>query len=75
MNQDTARRLDIPTEARDSPLKITNFDSETAPTRGIFYRHPILLEIGGNSHRIMISGEIALTGKYDLIIPFGWWHN
>jgi len=32
MNQDTAKRLEIPTEARDSPLKITTFDGETAPT-------------------------------------------
>jgi len=23
----------------------------------------------------MISCEIANTGRYDLIIPFGWWHN
>jgi len=26
MNQKTAQRLEIPTEARDSPLKITAFD-------------------------------------------------
>jgi len=32
MNQNTARWLEIPTEARDSPLKITTFDGETAPT-------------------------------------------
>jgi len=32
MNQGTARRLEIPTKARDSPLKITTFDGETAPT-------------------------------------------
>jgi len=23
----------------------------------------------------MISCEIANAGKYDLIIPFGWWHD
>jgi len=50
MNQDTARRLQIPTEARNSPLKITTFDAETAPTGGIFYTHPILLEISANGH-------------------------
>jgi len=32
MNQNTARRLEIPTEARDLPLKITTFNGETAPT-------------------------------------------
>jgi len=75
INQDTARRLEILTEASDSPLKITTFDGETAPTGGIFYTHPILLEIGANGHRSMISCEIANAGRYDLIIAFGWWHN
>jgi len=75
MNQDTARRREIPTTARDSPLKITTFDGETAPTGGTFYTHPILLEIGANGHRSMISCEIAKAGRYDLIIPFGCWHN
>ena len=75
MNQNTARRLEILTEARDSPLKITNFNGETAPTGGIFYTHPILLKIGANGHRSIISCEIANAGRHDLIIPFGWWHN
>ena len=63
MNQNTARRLGIPTEARDSPLKITTFDGETAPTGGTFYTHPILLEIGANGHRSMISCEIENAGR------------
>jgi len=71
INQNTARRLEIPTEARVSPLKITTFDGETAPTGGTFYTHPILLEIGANSHRTMISCEILNAGRYNLIIPFG----
>jgi len=72
MNQDTAQWLEIPTEARDSPLKITTFNGETGPTGVIFYTHPILLEISANGHRSLISCEIANAGKYDLIIPFGW---
>jgi len=75
MNQDMARRLEIPTEARDSPLKITTVDRETRPAGGKFYTHSILLEIGTTGHRSMISCEIANAGRYDLIIPFGWWHN
>jgi len=75
MNQDTARRLEIPTEARDSPITITTFDGETAPTGGTSYTHPVLLEIGANGHQSMISREIANAGRYDLIIPFGWWHD
>jgi len=62
MNQDTAQRLEITTEAKDSPLKITTFNSDTAPPGGMFYTHPIQLEIGANGHRIMISCEIANAG-------------
>jgi len=65
MNQDTTRQLEMPTEARDSPLKITTFDGETAPTGGIFDTHPIPLEIGASVHRSMISCEIANAGRYD----------
>jgi len=36
LNQDTTRLLEILIEARDSPLKITTFDGETAPTAGSF---------------------------------------
>jgi len=75
MNQDAARRLEILTEARDSPLKITTFDSETAAIGGIFYTHRILLEIDTNGHPSMTSCEIANPGKYDLIIPFGWCYD
>jgi len=75
MNQDTARRLEIPTEAMDSLLKITTCDGETAPTGGIFNTHPILLEISANGHRSMISCELANAGRYELIILFGWWHD
>jgi len=59
MNQNTAQWLKIPTKARDSPLKITTFDGETAPTGGIFYTHPILVEIATNAHRSLRSREIA----------------
>jgi len=75
MNQNMARRLEIPTEARDLPLKIITLDGETAPTGGIFYTHPIRLEMGANGHRRMILCEIANAGRYDLIIAFGWWYN
>ena len=75
MNQDPARRLKIQTQASHSPLKIATFDGESAPTGGTFYTHPILLEIGANGHRSKISCEIAHAGRYDLIIPFAWWHD
>jgi len=75
MNQQTSRRREIPTEARDFLLKITTFNGETAPTGGIFHTHPILLEILANGHRSLISCEVAKAGRYDLILPFGWWHD
>jgi len=75
MNQDRARQLEIPTEARDSRLKITTFDGETSPTGETFYTHPILLEIVANGYRSMISCKIANAGRYDLIIHFGLWHD
>jgi len=39
------------------------------------YTHRFLLEIGANGHRSLISCEIAIAGKYELIIPFRWWHD
>jgi len=31
--------------------------------------------MGANGYRSLISCEIANVGRYDLIIPSGWWHN
>ena len=54
---------------------MTPFDGETAPTGGLFYTYTVLLEIGTTGYRRMISCKIANPGKYNLIIPFRWWHN
>jgi len=75
MNQNTAQRLDILTEAMDSPLNITSVDGETVPTRGIYYTHPKLLEICANGHRSMTYCEIANAGKYYFIILFRSWQD
>ena len=75
LNQETTWRLSIPTETKHTPLAITTFHGETAPTGGKFYTHPILLDIGTNGQRSLISCKIANAGKYDLIIPFGWWYT
>ena len=45
------------------------------PTGGIFYPETLLLELGANSHRSMISCKIAKVAKYDLIILFLSWQN
>ena len=75
LNQQTARKIKVPYETRKIPLKITTFDGETSATGGKYYTHQINLEIGKNGHRTMVSCEIANAGKYDMIIPFGWWHE
>ena len=38
------------------------------------YTCPITLEIR-NEHRSPISAEITPTGRFDLIIRFGWWYH
>jgi len=75
LNQNTARTLKVPYEIRENPLKITAFNGEVSSTGGKYYSHPIQLEIGSNGHTTMVSCEIADAGKYDMIIPFGWWHH
>lgn len=75
LNQERARRPEIPNEAQNSLLEIPTFDGEIVTTGSTFSTYPILIAIGTNDHLSRISCEIANEGKYDLIIPFGWWHN
>ena len=74
LNQKTARSLKIPYEIRKTPLEITAFNGEISSTCGKYHSHPIKLEIGTNGHTSLVSCEIADAGKYEMIIPFGWWH-
>ena len=71
LNQKTAASLKIPYQVRETPLQITAFNGEISSTGGKYYSHPIKLEIGTNGHTSMVS----CAGKYDMIIPFGWWHQ
>ena len=75
INKDLVDHFDIPYETRQKALNILAFDGEVNPSGGKHFTHPILLEIGNNGHRTTISCEVAMAGKYDLIIPFGWWHK
>ena len=75
INQNLVKNLHIPYETRQTALPILTFEGTNASYGGKHFTHPILLEIGRNGHRSHISCEIASAGKYDLIIPFGWWHN
>ena len=75
LNQKTARSVQIPYEIRKTPLQVMPFNGEISSNGGKYYSHPIKLEIGTNGHTSMVSCEIADAGKYDMIIPFGWWHQ
>ena len=54
---------------------MTAFNGQIFSTGRGYYSHPIKLEIGTNGHTSMVPCEIADAGKYDMIIPFGWWHQ
>jgi len=72
--QNTARTLKVPYEIRENALKITASNCDIFSTGGKDYSHPLQLEIGTNGHPTMLSCEIGEAGKYDMIIPWGWWH-
>jgi len=74
-NQNTARTLKVPYEIRENSLKIIAFNGEVSSTGAKYHSHPIPLEIGTNGHTTMVSCEILEAGKYDIIIPFWWWHH
>ena len=75
INQNLVGDRHIPNETRQTALPILTFEGTNTSYGGKQYTHPSLLEIGRNGHRSHISCEIASAGKYDLIIPFGGWHN
>ena len=75
INTDLVDHFKISYKTRQKALNILAFDGEVNPSGGKHFTHPILLEIGINGHRTNISCEVAAAGKYDLIIPFGWWHR
>jgi len=75
LNQNTARTLKVPYKIRENPLKITAFNGEASSTGGKYYSHPIQVEISTNGHTTTVSCDIADSGKYEMIIPFGWWHH
>ena len=69
LSEKLVEQLDIPYKVRKKAIKIVGFDGLSSSSGGQRYTRPITLEIG-NGHRSPISAEIALTGRYDLIIPF-----
>jgi len=70
LSEKLVKRLDIPYKVRKKPIRIVGFDGLSSSSGGQRYTPPIILEIG-NGHQSPISAEIAPTGRFDLIIPFG----
>jgi len=75
INKDLVKHFNIPYETCQKALNILAFDGAVNSSGGKHFTHPILPEIGKNGHRMHISCEVATAGKYDLIIPFGWWYK
>src|SRR5437868_6247568 len=72
LNTKLVRKANITYPTRPTAVEIKGFDSTITTSRGKHFTHPIVLEIGLNSHRSDISREVADAGKYDLFIPAGW---
>ena len=75
INKDLVEYFDIPYETQQKALGVLAFDGKVNTLGEKHFTHPILLDIGKNDHRTHISCEVGSVGKYDLIIPFGWWHK
>ena len=75
INKTLVQDLNIPYKARTNPIPIQGFTGETISAGGSHYTHPLYLEIGQNHHLSLVSCEIAPSGKYGMIILFGWWHQ
>jgi len=74
LSEKLVEQLNIPYKVRKKPIKIVGFDGLSSSSGGQRYTRPITLEIR-NGNRSPISGKIAPTGRFDLIIPFGWWYH
>src|SRR5437588_4617502 len=72
LNTKLVREANIPYTTRPTAIEIKGLHSTITSRGGKRFTHPIVLEIGLNSHRSEISCEVADAGKYDLIIPARW---
>jgi len=75
IHKDLVKHFDIPYDTCHKARNLLAFDREIKSSGGKHFTHVILLELGNNGHRTSIWCEVAAGGKYDLIIPFGWWHK
>ena len=75
INEQLVKDLHIPYHSRTDAVQIQGFTGESISSGGTNFTKPLFLEIGSNKHLSLVSCEIAPTGKYGMIIPFGWWHQ
>ena len=62
LNTRLVREANIPYTTRPTAVEIRGFDGTRTANGGKHFTHPILLEIGLNSHRSKISSEVADAG-------------
>ena len=75
INKELVEHFEITYETGQKALNILAFDGEVNTSGGKHFTHPIVLKIGKNGHRTHIPCKVESAGKYDLTIPFGWWHK
>ena len=73
INETLVQELGIPYEEREKALPISGFDGKPSLSGGKLFTHPLLFEIGKDHHKTYVSCEVAKSGKYGLIVPYGWW--
>ena len=72
INQQLIHDLNIPYVTRTDSVQIHGFTAEAISSGGSYYTHTLYLARGTNHHLSLVSCEIALAGKYGMIIPVGW---
>jgi len=75
INEQLVKDFHIPYHSRADAVQIQGFTGEASASGESHFTKPLCLEIGTNKPLSLVSCEIALVGKYGMIIPFGWWHQ
>jgi len=75
INEQLVKDLHLPYDSWADAVQIQGVTGETISSGGSHFTKPLYLEIRTNKHLSLVSCEIAPAGKYEMIIPFGWWHQ
>jgi len=75
INEQLVKDLHITYQSPADAVQIQGFTGEAISSGGSHFMKPLYLEIGTNKRFSLVFCEIAPPGKYEMIIPFGWWHQ